>query len=167
MTNMINLVIGGNTKRSRTGQHPVSIDFDALPEASKSFIVNYGLKQYLADGMAGADNYAEAAQGIEARVAKLQSGDLSRARGEGTAKADTVEGRALKLARDAIRASLKAANQTAEKELIAEAAKEFIKSDASFMKEAKKQLEQEAAGKAALSGSDALASIMSKLVKTA
>lgn len=163
MTKNIELVIGGNTKRSRTGQHPVSIDFDALPEASQSFIVSYGLKQYLADGMAGAESEADAKAGVEARVAKLQSGDLSRARGEGTAKADTVEGRALKLARDAIRASLKAANQTADKELIAEAAKEFVKTDPSFMKEAKKQLDQEAKAKETLSGSDALSAIMAKL----
>lgn len=163
MTNMINLTIGGNTKRSRTGQHPVGIDWDALPEASKSFIVSYGLKQYLADGMAGAEDEAQAAEGVKARVAKLLSGDLIRARGEGTAKADTVEGRALKLAREAIRASLKAANQTADKELIAEAAKEFIKTDESFMKEAKKQLDQEAKAKETLSGSDALSAIMAKL----
>lgn len=163
MTNTIELVIGGNTKRSRTGQHPVSVDFDALPETSKAFIVSYGLKQYLADGMAGAETEADAKAGVEARVQKLQSGDLSRQRGEGASKADTVEGRALKLAREAIRASLKAANQTAEKELIAEAAKEFIKTDESFMKEAKKQLDQEAKAKETLSGSDALASIMAKL----
>lgn len=164
MTKNIELTIGGNTARSKTGQHPVKVNWDALPEASQDFIVSYGLKQYLADGTAGAGTPEEALAGINTRMAKLASGDLSRSRGEGPGKVDTVESRALKLARDAIKAKLKEANQTADKELIAEAAKEFIKTDPSFMKEAKKQLDQEAASKTSLQGSDALASIMAKLV---
>lgn len=138
------LVIGGQTKRSTSGQHEVKIDFDALPDASKEFIVRYGLKQYLADGMAGASNVVEAEAGVTSRVAKLKSGDLSRVRGEGKTAVDSTEQRAIKLAKAAIRAAIKAKNGSATKEAIDEAAKKLVTTQPKWLTDAKKQLEMEA-----------------------
>lgn len=138
------LTIGGATKRSTTGQHPVKVDFDALPETSKDFVIRYGLKQYLADGMAGAENVATAKAGVEARVAKLESGDLSRSRGEGKEAPDTVETRAIKLAKAAIRANAKAKNIKPTKEQVADAAAKLVAKDDSWKAKAKEQLDTEA-----------------------
>lgn len=147
---IINLVIGGKTKRSNTGQHPVSLDWNALPDESQAFVIAYGLKQYLADGMAGKETEADAKAGVEARVAKLLAADFTRTRGEGNAKPDSVEGRALKLARAFIRAKLKSANKTAEKEQVDAAAKKLVETQPKWKVEAKSQLDAEAATNAAL-----------------
>lgn len=141
---MIEVTIGGKTVRSSNGQHTVSIAFDALPEASKAFVINYGLKQYLADGAAGATNNSELVEGVNARVAKLESGDLSRARGEGAVKVDSETGRALKLAKDAIRLKAKAAKVVLPKEKVAEMAAALVEKDPDYRKEAKRQLANEA-----------------------
>lgn len=146
------LTIGGDTKRSSKGKHPVTIDWDALPDASQEFVIRYGLKQYLADGMAGAEDEAEAKAGVAERKRKLIEADFSRTRGEGSDKPDTVDTRALKLARAFIREKLKAANAQADKDKIAEAAKALIEADESFRKEAKKQLDAEAKSKENLGG---------------
>jgi hypothetical protein len=143
----IQLTIGGNTKRSTLGQHPVSIDWDKLPEASQAFIVNYGLKQYLADGMAGAENEAAAKAGVETRVNKLVTGDLSRARGEGKDAPDTVTTRARKIIRALIVAKAKAKGIKTEAEQI-KAAVDAVMSDevkaAPYMEQAKKELDAQA-----------------------
>lgn len=149
------LVIGGNTKRSKTGQHPVKVDFDALPEASRAFVTRYGLKQYLADGMAGCENVADAKAGIDARLAKLLSGDLTRTKGEVSAKTDTPLGRAIKNAKVAVIAAMKEANISTKdmKEAILEAAKDQVESDPTWLEEATAELamEQKKAGKIDLS----------------
>jgi len=155
MQSTIELTIGGNTKRSRTGQHPVKIEWDKLPEAAQDFIVKYGLKQYLADGMAGAENEADAKSGVESRVAKLLSGDLTRAKGETVTRTDTPEGRALKNAKAAIRQAMKEANISQKEmgEAIAEAAADYVKNDPTWIEEAKAELamEKKKAGKLDLS----------------
>lgn len=152
---MIELVIGGNTARSKTGQHPVNVEWDKLPDASKDFIQRYGLKQYLADGMAGCENVADAKAGIEARVAKLLSGDLTRTKGEASIKTDSPEGRALKNAKAAIRQAMKEANisQKDMAEAIAEAAQAQVANDPTWLEEATAELamEKKKAGKLDLS----------------
>lgn len=155
MTNSIYaLVIGGQTKRSTNGTHPVNVDWNKLPDNAQDFIVKYGLKQYLSDAMAGASSESDAKAKIEARLAKLVSGDLSRTKGEGSDKPDTEQGRALKLAREAIRNMLKAKNKTATKEQVAEAAKKLIEAKPAYLAEAKKQLAAEAKSKEALAADD-------------
>lgn len=137
------LTIGGQTKRSTLGQHPVEIDFDTLPDASKSFVIAYGLRQYLADAMAGAESAEDAKAKIESRRDKLVSGDLSRTRGEGLTAPDSEGGRALKLAKAAIRAAMKVQNVKADKDAINEAASKMIAADGSWLEKAKKQLADE------------------------
>lgn len=149
----LDLTIGGTSKRSKIAPFTRSVDFDALPEASRAFVIRYGLKQFLADGMAGETEQANAESGVDARIAKLLSGDLSRSRGEREI-VDTVESRALKMARAAIRDKLKAANVTAEKEKVAEAAKALVASQPKWKAEAKKQLDAEAAAKGALADAE-------------
>lgn len=143
----IELSIGATTKRSRFAPLPVNVDWNALPDASQAFVIRYGLKQYLADAMAGCESEAEAHNEVKARVAKLLSGDLSRARGEGLSRPDTLETRTNKLARAFLVAALKEANAKATKEQMVEAVAELVKTDGSFAKEAKKQLDQETAMK--------------------
>lgn len=137
------LTIGGNTKRSKLGQHKVEIDFDALPQASKSFVIAYGLKQYIADGMAGANDETDAASGVSERVRKLKEADFARTRGEST-NVDSVEQRAIKLAKAAIRTALKAKNAKADKEQIDTAAKAYVERDPQWKLKAKEQLDFEA-----------------------
>lgn len=154
---MINLTIGGQTKRSTLGQHPVEIDWDTLPEASKTFITSYGLKQYLADAMAGAENEADAKAKVESRVAKLVAGDMSRTRGEAKDAPDSVGSRALKLAKATIRASLAKANMKADKETVNDAAGKLAATDA-YREQAQAQLDAEKAMGEGM-GDDLLASL--------
>lgn len=159
---MIELIIGGKTARSTLGQHPVKIDWETLPSASVDFIVNYGLKQYLADAMAGAENEADAKAKIEGRLAKLVAGDMSRTRGEGKDAPDTEGSRALKLARAAIRTAMKAANVKADKEAINEAASKMVASDDSWLAKAKAQLAEETKLSAGVDISGLLALVAAK-----
>lgn len=61
------------------------IDFDTLPQASKEFIINYGLKQYLNDGAAVGKDECESedernqlkADRVADRVTKLKDGTMS------------------------------------------------------------------------------------------
>jgi hypothetical protein len=152
------LNIGGKTKRSQAGQHEVIIDFDALPEASKDFIIRYGLKQYLADGMAGATEPSAAKAGINARVTKLKEANFERTRGE-AGPVDDEAVLARRLARDEFLAAVKAAGadfQSGWKELdkdkkAAHIAGFFEKNKDRFTKEAKAQIDKR---KAAASGID-------------
>lgn len=137
---IIQLVIGGTTKRSTLGQHPVELDFATLPQVSQDFIVRYGLKQYLADGMAGAESEAVAGEGVKARVAKLVSGDLSRTAGTGGGKPDTLAVITARLARDFIKGKLAAAGKTFTKEQMASAIVALVAKDDRFKKEAEKQM---------------------------
>jgi len=144
----INLTIGGTTARSNKGQHPVSIAWDKLPEESRDFIVKYGLKQYLADGMARAEDEAQAKALVDERVAKLLAADFSRASGE--SKPDSIEARALRMAKEFVRAKLKEANATADKEKVAAAAEKLVEAQPKWKAEAKKQIEAERKAKEAL-----------------
>jgi len=156
------ITVGGKTVRSSNGQHTVEIDFAALPEASQAFVVTYGLKQYLADGAAGAENHDQLVEGVNARVEKLLSGDLSRARGEGKVAVDSETGRALKLAKDAIRLKAKAAKVTLPKEKVAAMAETLVEKDGSYRKEAKRQLAAEATMRDAGGEEDFFAAMLSE-----
>jgi hypothetical protein len=73
---------------------PVNITFDSLPEESKSFVIEYGLRQYVQDGAAVSKTFTsgetkgmvktdeqiatEKREGVEERVANLLSGDFTR-----------------------------------------------------------------------------------------
>lgn len=138
------LNIGGTTKRSQFKPVPVTVDWDKLPEASREFLIRYGIKQQLADGGAGAKTQADWESGIKERLTKIMEGDFSRTRGEAKAKPDTVEQRAAKLAKTALLADIKAAGLAPSKEQIAEAVADLIKADPSYTAEAKKQIAAEA-----------------------
>lgn len=122
----LNVTVGGKTKRSNNGQHTVAIDWDNLPAESRAFVITYGLKQYLADGAAGATSPADLIAGVDARVTKLATADFTRTRGDGPAKPDTEERIALRLAKEVIRAALKVKEATVEKEKLDEMAKAFL-----------------------------------------
>lgn len=160
---MINLTIGGTTKRSNNGQHEVAIDWDNLPGASREFIIAYGLKQYLADGAAGAANHDELVNGVEARVAKLLSGDLTR-RASGVERQDTETGRALKLARAAIRALCKVQGvPVPEKDKLGEMAAKLIESNPQYRKDAQAQLKAEAKAVESFAGDETMAALLAEL----
>lgn len=136
----IQLTIGGNTKRSRTGQHPVEVDFDALPEESRAFIIAYGLKQYLADGMAGATTEAEAKAGVDERLRKLAEADFRRTRGE-AGPTDDEATLAKQIAREEIRTALKAKGVKLPKERVGELVdKLFERDETRLRKEAAKRI---------------------------
>lgn len=142
---IINLTIGGNTKRSKLGQHEAVIDWNQVPDEAQAFIIRYGLKQYLADGIAGAETVEDAAEGVKERVRKVLEADFARARGEGSAKPDSVEVRALRLAKDAVKAKAKAGNVKLDKEQIEETAKAWIAASPKFTKQAEAELAAAAA----------------------
>lgn len=145
---MIELTIGGQTKRSKFAPKAVAVDFAALPQASQDFIVRYGLKQYLADGVAGAESQEDFNTGVEERLGKLKSGDLTRTKGDGAKKPDTETGRAQKLAKDAIRAKIKAAGLETTPEQREEIFAKFFADEEKmkpFAAEAKRQLAAEKA----------------------
>lgn len=145
---MIELTIGGQTKRSKFAPKAVAVAFAALPQASQDFIVRYGLKQYLADGVAGAESQEDFNAGVEERLGRLKSGDLSRTKGDGAKKPDTETGRAQKLAKDAIRAKIKAAGLETTPEQREEIFAKFFADEEKmkpFVAEAKRQLAAEKA----------------------
>jgi len=151
----IELTIGGTTKRSNNGQHTVSVDWDALPEESRAFVIRYGLKQYLADGAAGAGSNEELVNGVNERVRKLAEADFQRTRGEGAAKPDTEERIALRLAKELIRAKAKAASVTLPKEKVEAAAVAFLAKDTDDAKAIKAEAKRQMQAKAKLATSDA------------
>lgn len=145
---MIELTIGGQTKRSKYQPKTVTVDWASLPPASQDFIVRYGLKQYLADGVAGAESQADFDAGVEERLGKLKSGDLTRTKGDGAKRPDTETGRAQKLAKDAIRAKIKAAGLETTPEQREEIFSKFFADEEKmkpFVAEAKRQLAAEKA----------------------
>lgn len=158
---VIQLTIGGNTKRSKLGQHAVEINWDELNADVQDFVKRYGLKQYIADGMAGTVNVQDAAAGVAERVRKLVEGDMGRTRTEGSAKADSVEVRALKLARAKVRDTAKVRKVKLEKEQVEAAAKAWFERDPTmFLELAQKELEAEAATRDALEDSEDIFAIL-------
>ncbi len=156
------ITVGGKTKRSNNGQHTVAVDWDNLPAESRAFVITYGLKQYLADGAAGAGSNAELVDGVNARAAKLANADFTRTRGDGPAKPDTEERIALRLAKELIREAAKAKNATLDKDAVEAAAKTFLASDhekaKAILAEAKRQISAKAKVNES-AGEDVLASL--------
>jgi hypothetical protein len=161
---MINLTIGGTTKRSNNGQTAVEIDWENLPQASREFIVAYGLKQYLADGAAGAQSHDELVQGVAERVRKLETADFQR-KGSGAERGDTETTLALKFAREAIRAACKAQNMAAPaKEKLAEMAKGLIESNPKYRKDAQAELARRAKATEAFAGDEAMQALLADML---
>lgn len=154
------ITVGGSTKRSKFAPATVSVEFDKLPEASREFIIRYGLKQYLADGVAGVETQDEFNAGVTERTTKLEKGDLSRER-KASAKVDDETGRTIKLVREMIRGKIKGANLKVEKEAFDAMVEKFLSDEsktAPFRAEAERQLAQEA--KASAASADLLAELM-------
>lgn len=162
--NKLELTIGSTGKRSRFTPLAVSLDWDALPDASQRFVIMYGLRKYLQDARAGIEDEKEAREASLARVEKLKSGDLSRTKGEAREKPDTVESRALKLASAFIREELKKVEAKAEASAIREAAQELVRDEPKWKAEAKKQLDAEAGLKEPNeAGKAVIASLLAKI----
>lgn len=66
-----------------------SIDFDALPEASKSFVIAYGLKQLLNDSIVSGESNEERNGLLDKKLDKLFEGTLSIREG-GTRESDPL-----------------------------------------------------------------------------
>ena len=154
------LTIGGKTARSKYTPHTVHIDFDLLPEASRDFVIRYGLKQYLADGVAGVENQAEFDAGVIERATKLEKGDLTRER-KASHSVDGPTARTIKLVKEMIRGKIKAAALKVEKDAFEAMVDKFVADEvkvAPFRAEAERQLAQEA--KASAASADLLAELM-------
>lgn len=155
------LTIGGKTARSKTGQHAASINWNEVPDEAQEFIIRYGLKQYLADGMAGAENVQQAADGVAERVRKIMEADFARARGEPSSKPDSIEARALKIAKGKVRDTAKARKVKLDKDQVQAAAEAWLKRDPTqFMELAAKEIEAEEATRAALEDSEDIFDIL-------
>lgn len=153
---MATFQIGGATKRSKFAPVTVEVDFTTLPQASQDFLVAYGIKQYLADGVAGAESDQDFNEGVAARLAKMKDGTVGvRGSGEGKGPTDSVEVLARQLARQAINAALKAQGiDKPEAEAMNAAITQLLASDngAAFRTEAATQIEARKAKTASLSG---------------
>lgn len=80
----------------------VEIDFDALPDASKSYVIAYGLRQSLNDCLAPKELTGEAAEArLADRIAALGDGTIG-SRQSATPR-DPVAAKALEIARGLLR----------------------------------------------------------------
>jgi hypothetical protein len=143
--NELVLQIGRTGEKAKFQGREVKIDLRTIPAASLAFALQYGLKQYIADGTAGSEDQTGYDVGIDQRLAKLAEGDFTRKTGERATRADTPEGRAKKLAVAAIRAKLQAAGQKADVAKINEAAAKMVEAQPVWLERAKKMLKEEAA----------------------
>lgn len=150
----LNVTVAGNTtlqlQIGRTGEKAkfqgrlVEIDIAKLPAASVVFALQYGLKQYIADGTAGSEDQTGYNVGIDQRLAKLAEGDFTRKASEGTTRSDSPEGRAKKMAVAAIKAKLAASGAKADAKAINEAAAKMVEAQPVWLEKAKKALAEEA-----------------------
>lgn len=92
--------------RQRKIFHTVEIDFDKLPESSKRYVIEYGLKQSLGDSHVSAENDSEAVSFIEKRLAKILEGTMG-TRTSSAEPADPVEAEMVKMARNAVESKLR------------------------------------------------------------
>lgn len=136
--------IGRTGEKAKFQGKLVKIDLTALPVESIRFALEYGLKQYIADGTAGSEDQTGYNVGIDQRLAKLAEGDFSRKTGEREAKGDSPEGRAKKMAVAAIKAKLAASGAKADAKAINEAAAKMVEAQPVWLEKAKKALAEEA-----------------------
>lgn len=154
----LSLQIGRTGEKAKFQGRLVNIDLRTLPAASIAFALEYGLKQYLADGTAGSEDQTGYDVGLDQRIAKLKEGDFSRKAGTSGPRQTTPEGLAKKLAADAIRLKLSAAGHKADAKAINEAAAKMVEAQPVWLERAKKELAETAKMSAGLD--DIMADIM-------
>lgn len=86
----------------------IDIDFDTMPDSSRDFIFNYGIRQYLNDAVAGESDADKGLEKVMARMAKLESGDLSARAGR---ESDPIKVEMKALARNAVRNAIRKAGK--------------------------------------------------------
>lgn len=95
----------------------VEVDYDNLPDNSKAFILNYGIRQILNDCHSSIirkdfetnEAFAKAvSDAVSAKITALAAGDLTIRRGGSSQPADPVEREALAIARAEIKSAAKA-----------------------------------------------------------
>lgn len=161
---VLEMTIGSTGKRARFEPKLVQMDLASLPKESIEFALAYGLKQYIADGAAGSEDQAGFNLGVDQRVRKLLEADFARTKGEGSAKPDTADTRAKKLATQAIRTKLAANGAKADAKAISEAAAKMVAADPKWKAAATKQLADEAKLREAEAETDGMDDIMSGLL---
>lgn len=94
----------------RKANREFDIDFDKLPENVQSFIIEYGLKQKLSDGLSQYKDIgeADAAKLVEESIEALKSGNIRR--GGGGAKLSPMD----KATRDVLESVLKSMGREAK-----------------------------------------------------
>ena len=108
----------------------VDVDFADLPEASRAFIIEYGLKQYIQDGAAVSKTFAsgdrkgvakteaeiaeEKAAGVKERLENLASGEFTR-RGPAQPKATPEERHRAAIVQEKLEAIAKATGKSLPK----------------------------------------------------
>lgn len=130
-----------------------SFEFEALPEASRLFIINYGIRQYLNDGAAVGKDWTPAEDGtgpktvqeekarrVEDRVKKLNEGTVSeRASGGGQPKLSVEDRIWRELAIETLRAAAKAQNKKLPKDEAREALIAKVIANPKFVESQKKE----------------------------
>lgn len=123
----------------------IEIDFDQLPEASKRYLVAYGLRQSLSDSFASAKDAAEFEAMLDKRVTSLLEGTVGMRGGSG----DPVAREAKRLAEIEVKGALRKANVTISKvdktKLAAAIAAHLKGNEERLKKEAKANLDAMAA----------------------
>lgn len=157
---VIALNIGRTGEKAKFQGRQVNIDLATLPAASIEFALAYGLKQYIADGTAGSEDQAGYDLGIDQRLKKLAEADFARSAGERDAKADTAEGLALRMVKEAIRAQLKLKGMKADADKITAAAKAKVAAEPKWLKQAEKELAARAALAEATDADDLLGDLL-------
>jgi hypothetical protein len=104
---------------------PVNLTYEELPTASREFVIEYGLRQYIQDGAAVSKTFtdkerkgqektadeiaAEKAEGVKERIENLLSGEFNR-RGPAAARQTPEERERESVIMAALQAAAKAAN---------------------------------------------------------
>ena len=136
MTNIINISVA-------KAQQSYAVDFENLPAASQVFVINYGLRQYINDSVAGIkpDDTQGACEAVLNRLAQLDSGTVGI---RATVERNPVKAEAMKLAGDKVKTALRAkgikVNDLAEGVFKANAEKVYAKYEAELTAKAKEIL---------------------------
>ena len=129
----------------------VEVDFDALPETSKAFVIDYGLKQLLNDSVASKDDKLEIADTVDRKLAALVDGSV---RISSTGRASNPLAKAaMDYAREVVRASIRAGGKQVKQYTsaqISEAASKIID---------RKDIQTEAARRVKMHDKDAAVSL--------